>query len=210
MPQGISIDIPSPIENLQLPEPNLTMWWQNALNHRTFWIDFDIDIDLLSIERMILDINRQDVGKEPEQRKPIVIWIYSYGGDLDCTLSFIDVCELSKTPIITINAGVSMSGGLMALLAGHKRYALKRSRALIHSGSASGIGGTYEQNEAVMADYKRQIQTMRSYIVSRTGMDEKLYKKKQSAEWYLSAEEQLANGIVHGIVSDLSEIAGIC
>lgn len=209
MPQGISIDIPSPIENLQLPEPNLTMWWQNALNHRTFWIDFDIDIDLLSIERMILDINRQDVGKEPEQRKPIVIWIYSYGGDLDCTLSFIDVCELSKTPIITINAGVSMSGGLMALLAGHKRYALKRSRALIHSGSASGIGGTYEQNEAVMADYKRQIQTMRSYIVSRTGMDEKLYKKKQSAEWYLSAEEQLANGIVHGIVSDLSEIAGI-
>lgn len=209
MPQGISIDIPSPIENLQLPEPNLTMWWQNALNHRTFWIDFDIDIDLLSIERMILDINRQDVGKEPEQRKPIVIWIYSYGGDLDCTLSFIDVCELSKTPIITINAGVSMSGGLMALLAGHKRYALKRSRALIHSGSASGIGGTYEQNEAVMADYKRQIQTMRSYIVSRTGMDEKLYKKKQSAEWYLSAEEQLANGIVHGILTDLSIVEGI-
>ena len=209
MPQGIAIDIPSPIENLQLPEPNLTMWWQNALNHRTFWIDFDIDIDLLSIERMILDINRQDAGKEPEQRKPIVIWIYSYGGDLDCTLSFIDVCELSKTPIITINAGVSMSGGLMALLAGHKRYALKRSRALIHSGSASGIGGTYEQNEAVMADYKRQIQTMRSYIVSRTGMDEKLYKKKQSAEWYLSAEEQLANGIVHGILTDLSAVEGI-
>ena len=209
MPQGIAIDIPSPIENLQLPEPNLTMWWQNALNHRTFWIDFDIDIDLLSIERMILDINRQDAGKEPEQRKPIVIWIYSYGGDLDCTLSFIDVCELSKTPIITINAGVSMSGGLMALLAGHKRYALKRSRALIHSGSASGIGGTYEQNEAVMADYKRQIQNMRSYIVSRTGMDEKLYKKKQSAEWYLSAEEQLANGIVHGILTDLSAVEGI-
>ena len=209
MPNGISIEIPSPIENLQLPEPNLTMWWQNALNHRTFWIDFDIDIDLLSIERMILDINRQDAGKEPEQRKPIVIWIYSYGGDLDCTLSFIDVCELSKTPIITINAGVSMSGGLMALLAGHKRYALKRSRALIHSGSASGIGGTYEQNEAVMADYKRQIQTMRSYIVSRTGMDEKLYKKKQSAEWYLSAEEQLANGIVHGILTDLSAVEGI-
>ena len=209
MPQGISIDIPSPIENLQLPEPNLTVWWQNALNHRTFWIDFDIDIDLLSIERMILDINRQDAGKEPEQRKPIVIWIYSYGGDLDCTLSFIDVCELSKTPIITINAGVSMSGGLMALLAGHKRYALKRSRALIHSGSASGIGGTYEQNEAVMADYKRQIQTMRSYIVSRTGMDEKLYKKKQSAEWYLSADEQLANGIVHGILTDLSAVEGI-
>ena len=209
MPNGISIEIPSPIENLQLPEPNLTMWWQNALNHRTFWIDFDIDIDLLSIERMILDINRQDAGIEPEQRKPIVIWIYSYGGDLDCTLSFIDVCELSKTPIITINAGVSMSGGLMALLAGHKRYALKRSRALIHSGSASGIGGTYEQNEAVMADYKRQIQTMRSYIVSRTGMDEKLYKKKQSAEWYLSAEEQLANGIVHGILTDLSAVEGI-
>ena len=209
MPQGIAIDIPSPIENLQLPEPNLTMWWQNALNHRTFWIDFDIDIDLLSIERMILDINRQDAGKEPEQRKPIVIWIYSYGGDLDCTLSFIDVCELSKTPIITINAGVSMSGGLMALLAGHKRYALKRSRALIHSGSASGIGGTYEQSEAAMADYKRLIQIVRGYILERTGMDEKLFKKKQSIEWYLSADEQLANGIIHGIVSDLSEIAGI-
>ena len=33
-----------------------------------------------------------------------------------------------------------------------------------------------------------------------------LFDKKKSIEWYLSAEEQLANGIVHGIVSDLSEI----
>lgn len=210
MSQGIAIEIPSPIENLQLPEPNLTMWWKNALNHRTFWIDFDIDVDLLPIERMILDFNRQDAGIEPEQRKPIVIWIYSYGGDLDCTLSFLDVCELSKTPIITINAGVAMSGGLMALLAGHKRYALKRSRALIHSGSTSGGGGTYEQSEAAMADYKRLIQIVRGYILERTGMDKKLFDKKKSIEWYLSADEQLANGIIHGIVSDLSEIAGIC
>lgn len=206
MSQGIAIEIPSPVENLQLPDPNLTLWWQNAIERRTFWIDFDIDQELLSIERMILDINRQDYGIEPDQRKPIVLWIYSYGGDLDCTLSFIDVCELSKTPIITINAGVAMSGGLMALLAGHKRYALKRSRALIHSGATSGVAGTYEQSEAAMADYKRVVQVMRSYILDRTKMDEKLFNKKKSAEWYLSAEDQLAQGIVHGILTDLSAI----
>lgn len=103
----VKVALPSPLENLQLPDPALVTYYDNAINHRCFWIDYDIDETLLELARNIIAINRQDNGVPVEQRKPIVIWVFSYGGDLDSTFSFLDICALSQTPIITINyAGI--------------------------------------------------------------------------------------------------------
>ena len=206
MPDQIQIALPKQLENYQLPEPSLATYWINALNHRTFWIDDEIDVSILEITRNIIAINREDTGIEPEQRKPIVLWIYSYGGELDSTLSFLDACQLSKTPIITVNAGIAMSAGLYILLAGHKRYCLPRSRALIHSGSIGGMSGTYEQSESFMADYKRCIASLQDYVLERTGMDSKVYSKKKTKEWYVDAKEQVALGIVNEILSDFDAV----
>lgn len=206
MPEHLQIELPKQLENYLLPEPALATYWINALNHRTFWIDDEIDVSILEITRNIVAINREDAGIEPELRKPIVLWIYSYGGELDSTLSFLDACQLSKTPIITVNAGIAMSAGLYILLAGHKRYCLPRSRALIHSGSIGGMSGTYEQSEAVMADYKRCIASLQDFVLERTGMDPKLYAKKKSKEWYVDAADQVALGIVGAILNDFDAV----
>lgn len=58
---------------------------------------------LIEIERKILQYNRIDKDTPVEQRKPIKLFIYSYGGELDAMFSFIDVVALSKTPVWTIN-----------------------------------------------------------------------------------------------------------
>lgn len=175
----VKVALPSPLENLQLPDLALVTYYDNAINHRCFWIDYDIDETLLELARNIIAINRQDNGVPVEQRKPIVIWVFSYGGDLDSTFSFLDICALSQTPIITINAGISMSAGLLILLAGHKRYCLPRSQALIHTGSLSGLSGTYEQTEAYMNTYKKSVEVMQEFVLNRTRIDKKEFSKKK-------------------------------
>lgn len=84
----------------------------------------------------------------------------------------------SKTPIRTINMGVAMSAGLLILLAGHERYAMKYSTAMIHRGSG-GAQGTYEQMEEQQKNYKKLIDTMRDYILERTNIDTKLFNKQK-------------------------------
>lgn len=156
--------------------------------------------------RNIIAINRQDNGVPVEQRKPIVIWVFSDGGDLDSTFSFLDICALSQTPIITINAGISMSAGLLILLAGHKRYCLPRSQALIHTGSLSGLSGTYEQTEAYMNTYKKSVEVMQEFVLNRTRIDKKEFSKKKAKDWYLNAAEQIEKGVVDEILDDLSKV----
>lgn len=202
----VKVALPSPLENLQLPDPALVTYYDNAINHRCFWIDYDIDETLLELARNIIAINRQDIDVPVEQRKPIVIWVFSYGGDLDSTFSFLDICALSQTPIITINAGISMSAGLLILLAGHKRYCLPCSQALIHTGSLSGLSGTYEQTEAYMNTYKKSVEVMQEFVLNRTCIDKKEFSKKKAKDWYLNAVEQIEKGVVDEILDDLSKV----
>lgn len=202
----IQIFIPKSLENVKLPDPVLCGFYQD-LENRIIWIQDDIDSKVLEISKYILRINKEDEGIEPEKRKPVKILIFTYGGDGASCFSLIDVISLSKTPIYTINMGVSMSAGLLILLSGHKRFCLKNSTALAHSGSG-GAAGTYESTEAQMKDYKHFVEAMRSYIMERTKIDTKLMNKKKNQEWYIYSKDQLELGIVDEVIDSIEDIIG--
>ena len=98
-----------------------------------------------------------------------------------------------------------MSAGLLILLAGSKRYGFKHSQALIHSGSA-GFSGTAEQIEEAQKNYKKQLEQMKQYVISRTNIDEALFDENKSKDWYLSNEEQVSYGVIDKIIDTLDEI----
>lgn len=196
--------IPNNLENLQLPSPELLTYYRN-LEDRVIWIDYGVDESILEVSKLIMYFNKEDKNIPVEQRKPIKLLLYSYGGDGQACFSLLDVIALSKTPVYTINMGVAMSAGLLILLAGHKRFCLKNSTALAHSGSG-GASGTFEQTEAQMKDYKRFVDTMRNYIIERTNIDTKTLNKYKTKEWYLYAEDQVKYGIVNKIIDDIDEI----
>ena len=186
---------------LSLPNPSLLTYYKN-LENRVFWMDCTIDEDIFEVSRNIIDINRQDKDIPIEQRRPIKLMIYSYGGDGQACFSLLDTILLSKTPVYTINMGVAMSAGLILLLSGVKRFCVKRSTALIHSGSG-GTSGTYEQTEAQMKDYQRFVKEMREFILERTKIDNKLLTKNKNKEWYIYAADQKELGIVDEIIEDI-------
>lgn len=192
------------IGNMELPDNYAVNYWKLAAR-RVFYINDEINEDILEIQKAILEINFEDIGTPVEQRKPIVLMINTPGGYLQETFSLVDMITLSKTPVYTVNIGAAHSGGFILLIAGHKRFALEHSTALCHSGS-SGNAGTYEQMEAAQNLYRKQIGQMKDYILSHTSIDDKLYKKRRSSEWYMDAQEQLSCGAVDKIVGDLNEL----
>lgn len=202
--QTLQVMIPPELENMKLPSPELVNYYQER-NDRYIFIDFDIDESLIEVSKQIMFYNQQDKGIPVEDRKKIFVYIYSYGGDLSAVYSTIAICEASKTPIVTVNMGVAMSAGLLLLLAGHERYCLRRSQALIHQGSAT-LSGDYSALEENQKSYKKMVEDMKQYILDKTTIDEKTFNKNKSKDWYISDETQVQYGICGKIVDSLDEI----
>lgn len=200
----IELHIPKAIYNMELPDPSLLTFYKN-LEDRVIWIDYGIDEDILEVSRMILRWNNEDKDVPVAERRPIKLLLYSYGGDGQACFSLLDIIGLSKTPIYTVNMGVSMSAGLLILLAGHKRFCLPHSVALAHSGSG-GTQGTFEQTEAQMKDYQRFVKSMRDYILERTSIDSKTLAKNKGKEWYLYVDDQIKYHVVDSVVENIDEI----
>lgn len=202
--QELQISLPTNLEDIKLPNPEMVNYWRLAEN-RIFYIDYEIDESVLEIQRSIIAINIADKNISPKDRLPIKIYLDTPGGLLSETMSLASVIIMSKTPVITVNIAEAYSGGCLLLLAGHKRYSLPYAKAMLHTGSG-GVSGTYEQTEQAQKNYKKQIEEMGTYILQRSGMDEKVYKKNKSKDWYMDANEQKQYGIVHEIVTSLDEI----
>lgn len=200
----MEIALPQNLENIQLPSPELLNYWRLAEN-RIFYVDYEIDMGILDLQKSIININIADKDIPVDERKPIIIYIDTPGGLLAETMSVSSTIIMSKTPVITVNMAEAYSGGALLLLAGHKRYAMPYAKAMLHTGSG-GVSGTFEQTEQAQKNYKKQVDEMGVYILERSGMDEKLYKKNKSKDWYLDAKEQVSAGLVHAIVTDLDEI----
>lgn len=200
----IAVMLPQNIENLQLPAPELVTYYKND-NNRTFWIEDEIGDGLFEYSKQILRFNQEDKDISVEERKPIKFFIDSPGGDLETMLAFIGLVGISKTPIWMINAGIAYSAAGLILMSGHKRFALPNSQCLIHTGSGQ-LGGTFDQTTEQMKNYKQMVEKMKNFIISHTNIDQKLFNKNKSKDWFITTEEQLELGIVDKIVDDLDEI----
>lgn len=196
--------MPEKLEDIKLPSPELLNYWRLAEN-RIFYVDYEIDESILELQRSIIIINIMDKNIKPEQRIPVKILIDSPGGLLSETMSLCSTIIMSKTPIITINVAEAYSGGCLLLLSGHKRYTFPYAKAMLHTGSG-GTCGTFEQTEQAQKIYKKQVDEMGTYILKQSGMDEKVFKRNKSKDWYMDHDEQVEYGIVHGIITSLDEI----
>ncbi len=204
------IGVLPPEANLQLPDPQLVAYYKDSNDkRRMLYITRDIDDSLMDEIRCIIRWNIEDEENNipVEERVPIKLLLLSYGGQIDMCQSMLDIIQLSRTKVICINLGVCASAASLILMAGHERYTLKNSWALIHQGQGS-TGGTYAMVEAQSANYKRLIENMKNFILSHTKIDLKLYNKQKAKEWYLYDDTMVQLGVVDHVVDDISQIIG--
>ena len=205
--ENITINLPSNVENMALPDPSLLNQYQEY-EDRIIWLDNTIEGDTIEIGKKILRWNMEDRHKKPKKRKPIILMIFSYGGDLDVCNSLIDIIEGSDTPIYGVNMGIAASAACFIFLSCHKRFMLPRSSFLIHRGRG-GYEGTYEQVLAQIMDYQNSIELIVNLVKEKTKYSEKEIEEKIATEWYIRQEEALKYGVTDYVVKNLNDVLTI-
>ena len=156
----------------------------------------------------ILQINREDAGIPVEERKPILLYLSSRGGDLDAGFELLDVIQSSKTPVYTINFGYQYSMGFLIGIAGHRRFASRNAKFLIHDGN-SIVWDSGAKAQDRMEFNKRVEARVRDYILSVSRLSPEEYDANYRVEWYMFADEAKEKGFVDEIIGqdcDLCEI----
>lgn len=195
------------LENLKLPNPTVVQNWKE-MKDRILVLDFDIGDILMDYIRYIIQWNKDDKGKKKEDRQTIFIYIYSYGGDADIMMAFIDTLKLSKTPIKLINLGQACSAASLIFMAKTEnitRLILKNARVLIHQGQA-GLQGQTNAVLDMAENMRKNEEKIKSYVLENTTITSKLYAKKKREEWVLDAETALKLGVCDKIITDIDEL----
>ena len=200
--ENIMVHIPQPLENLTLPNPELLTYYKD-LEKRIIWLEEEISEQTLEVIRKIIEWNREDGNLEAKDRKPIKIFFFSPGGDLDINYALIDTIRMSKTPVYGINVGRCCSAAAYIYLSCHHRMMLPHAHFVFHQGS-SHLSGNYNEVIAIMNDYQGQVEELSSFMKERTLYTEEEIMENIVTEWYVRKDEALEKGVCHEVVKDIS------
>ncbi len=133
--------------------------------------------------------------------KDIDFYINSPGGSVSAGLAIYDAMQIIKPDVATICVGQAASMGAVLLCGGSakKRYCLKHSRVMIHQVSA-GFQGTTADINVQAAEINRAMDTIMEIIAKHSGKDPAQVRKDCDRDYFMSAEETVAYGIVDKVL----------
>lgn len=200
-----SVLIPNENEDKVLPSIEAVLQWKEIKDRRIV-INEVVTDEFIFYSQLILQWNKEDKDLDiaVENRKPIKILLNTVGGDLDACQSFYNIIQMSKTPVYIYNMGLCASAGALIFLSGHKRYALKGSKFLIHEGEMS-LGGQTTKVLENLKEYEKTEKEIEEYVLSKTKIDKKLYNKNKKKEWWITTEA-VDLGIADYFVESLDDI----
>ena len=182
------------------------VFYLKDLKQRKLFLNTDVDqLSVFEIVKHIMQFNKEDKGLEVSERTPILLYITSNGGEVDSGFELIDVIESSKTPVYTINLGYEYSMGFLIGLAGHKRFATRNAKFLMHDGSQF-IFNSGAKAQDQMEFQKKVEERVREYILEHSSLTDEEYDSKLRVEWYLFAEEAKEKGCVDCIIGEDCDI----
>lgn len=190
--------------NMSLPDPSMVTLFHN-LKERKIWLDITVGDSLVEYAKYIALWNQEDAGKPIEERKPIWIYIFSYGGNADFMWMFTDIISTSETPIYTVNIGKCCSAAALIFMAGHKRFMLPAATVLIHEGYGEISGDAVKVFDQADS-YRQMVKKMHAYILHHTKIPSGTLTKKKNNDWELDSETCLKYGVCDRIVETISEI----
>lgn len=191
-------------ETINSTPPIIDYTQYELLEDRRVYLTSDIGSDTIEyVNTLIEKFNYEDEKNDinPEEAKPIRLYINSYGGSIYDGLSIVNTILTSKTKIIGICTGYAMSMGLGIYVACHERWAMPYTNFMYHELSSSTSGRTEEIKRATQ-EYER-LQKMYDHILtSRTSLSQKKLNsvKKSANDWFFDAYEAKKYGLVHKII----------
>ena len=133
--------------------------------------------------------------------KDIQIYINSPGGSVSAGFAIYDTMQYIKPDVSTICVVLAASMGAFLLLAGEKgkRYALPNADIMIHQ----PLGGAQGQASDIQIHAEKILKTrkqLNAIIAERTGQTLKKIQKDTDRDFFMSAEEAKAYGIIDDVI----------
>jgi ATP-dependent Clp protease protease subunit len=170
--------------------------YSRLLKDRIVFVDgeiYDVTADLVVAQLLFLE------SQDPE--KDIHLYINSPGGSVTAGLAIYDTIQYLKPAVQTICLGQAASMGALLLACGTrgKRAALPSARILIHQpwGGVSGQAVDIGIQARELVRIKRLIV---QYFADHAGKSVEQIERDLERDFYMSAEEALAYGIIDKIL----------
>ncbi|GAB1159094.1 MULTISPECIES: ATP-dependent Clp endopeptidase proteolytic subunit ClpP [Paenibacillus] len=171
--------------------------YSRLLKDRIIFLTSAIDDDVANLVIAQLLFLAAD---DPE--KDISLYINSPGGSVTAGMGIYDTMQYIKPDVSTICVGMAASMGSLLLTAGApgKRYALTNSEVMIHQ----PLGGVQGQAADIKIHAEWIIKTrqkLNQIYVDRTGQPLEKIERDTDRDFFMSAEEAKAYGIIDQVLS---------
>lgn len=154
----------------------------------------------------ILDYNREDKGKLPEERQPIRLYIDSPGGNVTCGFAIIGAIRVSKTPVYTINVGQWSSMAFLIGICGHRRFSLPNMTFLMHDGDLLAAGSTNKAQDQMKFNERYENEVIKAHVMEHSNMTSSEYDALSRVEYYMLPEDARKHGFIDEVVEDIDTI----
>jgi ATP-dependent Clp protease, protease subunit len=141
-----------------------------------------------------------------DSSRDITLHIDSPGGSVKSGLSIIDVINYVSCDIVTINTGMAASMGSVLLGAGTKgkRFSLSMSRVMLHQVS-TGASGNIQDIMISLKEGEKMNDLLFNLLGEYTNKPSEEVKKDAQRDFWLSADEAVAYGLIDGVVKNKSK-----
>ena len=194
--------IPYVIENTGRGERSMDIY-SRLLKDRIIFIGTPIDDGVAnSVIAQLLFLQMEDAKKD------IHLYINSPGGIVTGGMAIYDTMNFLQCDIVTYCVGMAASMSTVLLAAGTKgkRFALPNSRVMIHQPSG-GAGGQAADIAIAAREILRWKRTLNETLSRHTGKTPEQVEKDSDRDYYMTATEAKAYGLVDHVVASTRDAA---
>jgi ATP-dependent Clp protease protease subunit len=176
--------------------------YSRLLKDRIIFIGSAIDNEIANlIVAQLLFLESED----PE--KDISFYINSPGGVVTAGMAIYDTIQYIKPDVATVCIGQAASMGALLLAAGakDKRFSLPNARIMIHQ-PLGGAQGQATDIQIQANEIQRLKDTLNQILATHTGQNIKKIAEDTERDFFMSASESMAYGIVDRVVADRKEL----
>jgi ATP-dependent Clp protease protease subunit len=198
-----------------MSNPHWPLWADSLLAYRDYQRQRQMTLDDLLLENRIIflpgEINDLRANalvmqllylQSENRRKDIHFYINSPGGSVSATLAIYDTMQILSCPVATYCVGLAASGGAVLLAGGtkEKRFALPRAKVMIHQPYGQ-VGGQISDVAIQAEEILKTRELLNKILAEHTGQPIERIARDTDRDFYMTAEEAKAYGIVDDILT---------
>lgn len=178
-----------------------TIVWEKLFTARTVLLSGTIDM------RLARNVMAQLLALAAESNDDITLYINSPGGHVEAGDTIHDMLTFVKPRVKVVGTGWVASAGAHIYLAvpRHDRFSLPNTRFLLHQPSG-GAGGWASDIDIEAREILKMRDRLNQVIARQTGQPLEKVQKDTDRNFWLSAEEAIAYGIVGKIIASVKEL----